>query len=86
MPSVEHNPQGGLALDELHALRPDVAIVAEPTVLNVVVAHRGVVRWRCQTLGRAAHSSRPEQGANAIYAGDYNIQTSSGTAYQHLLS
>jgi hypothetical protein len=26
------------------------------------------------------------QGAHAIYAGDYNIQTSSGTAYQHLLS
>lgn len=47
--------------------RPDWAIVAEPTQLDVVVAHKGVVRWRCHTRGRAAHSSRPEQGDNAIY-------------------
>jgi acetylornithine deacetylase/succinyl-diaminopimelate desuccinylase-like protein len=59
---------GGLSFDELRELRPHAAIVAEPTDLQVVVAHRGVVRWRCHTLGRAAHSSRPEQGANAVYA------------------
>jgi acetylornithine deacetylase len=46
---------------------PDLAIVAEPTQLDVVVAHKGVVRWRCHTRGRAAHSSRPELGENAIY-------------------
>ena len=48
--------------------RPDVAIVAEPTQFNVVVAHHGAVRWRCHTVGRAAHTSRPDQGVNAIYA------------------
>jgi acetylornithine deacetylase len=47
--------------------RPDVALVAEPTGLNVVVAHKGVVRWKCRTRGRAAHSSQPELGDNAIY-------------------
>jgi acetylornithine deacetylase len=47
---------------------PDAAIVAEPTGFNVVVAHQGQVRWRCHTAGRAAHSSRPDEGANAIYA------------------
>ncbi len=47
---------------------PDVAIVAEPTSLNVVVAHQGQVRWRCHTIGRAAHTSRPDAGVNAIYA------------------
>jgi acetylornithine deacetylase len=47
--------------------RPDLAIIAEPTQLDVVVAHKGVVRWRCHTRGRAAHSSRPELGENAIY-------------------
>lgn len=46
---------------------PDAAIVAEPTLLDIVIAHKGVVRWRCHTTGRAAHSSQPHQGDNAIY-------------------
>jgi acetylornithine deacetylase/succinyl-diaminopimelate desuccinylase-like protein len=46
---------------------PDAIIIAEPTDLNVVVAHKGVVRWRCRAAGRAAHSSAPRQGKNAIY-------------------
>lgn len=48
--------------------RPDAAIVAEPTDLNAVVAHQGVVRWRCHTMGLAAHTSRPDEGINAVYA------------------
>jgi acetylornithine deacetylase len=51
----------------LLARLPDAAIVCEPTALDVVVAHKGVVRWRCHTTGRAAHSSRPDLGENAIY-------------------
>jgi acetylornithine deacetylase len=47
--------------------KPDLAVIAEPTNLDVVVAHKGVVRWRCHASGRAAHSSRPELGDNAIY-------------------
>jgi acetylornithine deacetylase len=47
--------------------RPDAAIVAEPTSLQVVVAHKGTTRWRCHTRGRAAHSSLPAHGENAIY-------------------
>ena len=50
----------------LLARRPDAGIVAEPTNLDIVVAHKGVARWRCHTHGRAAHSSRPEAGDNAI--------------------
>jgi acetylornithine deacetylase/succinyl-diaminopimelate desuccinylase-like protein len=46
---------------------PDAAVVAEPTGLNVVVAHKGVVRWRCHTHGRAAHGAQPEAGDNALY-------------------
>jgi acetylornithine deacetylase len=42
--------------------------VAEPTDLNVVVAHKGVARWSVHTRGKAAHSSKPELGVNAIYA------------------
>lgn len=47
---------------------PDGVIVAEPTQLDVVVAHKGVSRWRCHTHGKAAHSSNPAAGENAIYA------------------
>jgi acetylornithine deacetylase len=46
---------------------PDAAIVAEPTGLDVVVAHKGAARWRCQTQGVATHSSQPHLGDNAIY-------------------
>ncbi len=46
---------------------PDATIVAEPTELNVVVAHKGACRWRCHTTGLAAHSSQPERGDNAFY-------------------
>jgi acetylornithine deacetylase len=47
--------------------KPDFAIVAEPTELDVVVAHKGMVRWQCRTKGRAAHSSMPHLGENAIF-------------------
>ena len=46
---------------------PDAVIVAEPTELDVVVTHKGVVRWRCHARGRAAHASQPDRGVNAIY-------------------
>ena len=44
-----------------------MAIVAEPTDLTVVIAHKGVVRWTVRAPGRSAHSAHPEQGVNAIY-------------------
>ncbi|MER3415761.1 MAG: acetylornithine deacetylase [Gemmataceae bacterium] len=47
-------------------LRADLAIVAEPTRLQVVVAHKGAVRFRIHTEGRACHSSQPWLGTNAI--------------------
>jgi acetylornithine deacetylase ArgE len=43
------------------------AVVAEPTRLEVVVAHKGVVRWRVRTRGRSCHSARPSEGVNAVY-------------------
>ncbi len=47
--------------------RAALAIVAEPTRLNLVDRHKGVTRWKVATHGVACHSSRPELGANAIY-------------------
>jgi acetylornithine deacetylase len=46
---------------------PVMAVVAEPTGLDIVNAHKGVARWAITTAGRACHSSTPERGINAIY-------------------
>src|SRR5262245_43722667 len=43
-------------------LKADGAVVAEPTQLQIVNAHKGVVRWHLSTAGRSCHSSSPEQG------------------------
>jgi acetylornithine deacetylase len=45
----------------------DLAIVAEPTELNLVDCHKGALRWKVRTKGVACHSSRPDMGQNAIY-------------------
>ena len=47
-------------------LTAHAAIVAEPTELRLVVATKGVLRWRIVVQGRAAHSSKPHLGINAI--------------------
>lgn len=44
----------------------DAAIVAEPTELQLAVAHRGFVWLDVEAAGRAAHGSRPELGVDAI--------------------
>lgn len=48
-------------------LKADFAIVAEPTQLDLVTSHKGVARWQLETHGVACHSSRPENGVNAVY-------------------
>jgi acetylornithine deacetylase len=48
------------------SLRTDAAIVTEPTELQVAVAHRGFVHVEVETIGRAAHGSRPHLGIDAI--------------------
>jgi acetylornithine deacetylase/succinyl-diaminopimelate desuccinylase family protein len=48
-------------------IKGNMAVVAEPTMLNIVNAHKGVARWILTAPGRSCHSSSPEQGINAIY-------------------
>jgi acetylornithine deacetylase len=48
-------------------LQADGAVVAEPTQLNIVNAHKGITRWHLNVPGRSCHSSAPENGVNAIY-------------------
>ena len=41
-------------------------VVPEPTDFEVVTAHRGLLWLKVKTCGKAAHSSTPELGVNAI--------------------
>ncbi len=47
-------------------LQADMAIVAEPTEMKIVVAHKGVVRWNIVTEGLSTHSARRDEGVSAI--------------------
>jgi acetylornithine deacetylase len=50
-----------------HALpQPRLAIIGEPTSMQVVDAHKGPIRWHVDVTGRAVHSSMAHIGVNAI--------------------
>ena len=46
--------------------RADAAIVTEPTELDIYIAHKGFVWLEVETMGTAAHGSRPDLGVDAI--------------------
>jgi acetylornithine deacetylase len=50
----------------LAGLQATAAVVSEPTQMRVAIASKGVLRWRIQCRGKAAHSSKPQNGINAI--------------------
>ncbi len=50
-----------------HGPGADLAIVAEPTRLDLVNCHKGAMRWKVRARGVACHSSTPHLGVNAIY-------------------
>lgn len=60
----EYAGLGTLAIAERYGA--DGAIVAEPTELELVVAHKGFVWLEVETQGVAAHGSRPHLGVDAI--------------------
>jgi acetylornithine deacetylase len=53
-------------LDVAQRYRADAAIVAEPTQMDLVVAHKGFVWLEVETQGVAAHGSLPDVGVDAI--------------------
>lgn len=65
VPSEEDGGQGMLA-----AIRAgctgDLAIITEPTGLEVVIAHAGALTFRLVVPGRAAHASRRTEGVSAL--------------------
>lgn len=42
-------------------------VIAEPTGLRLVTAHRGALWLKIETFGKTAHTSMPHLGVNAIY-------------------
>ena len=50
------------------AARPRLAIIGEPTGMQVANAHKGIHFLRTRLTGHEAHSSMPERGVNAISA------------------
>ena len=66
-PATPDAPVTDAAARKVVGRRPTLAIVAEPTGLDLVTQHKGAIRWRIRVHGRACHSAFPEQGSNAIY-------------------
>ncbi len=59
----EHLSMGTEAL--IGQVRADAAIVTEPTDMRLCRAHRGLIWYQVETLGRAAHGSRYQDGIDA---------------------
>jgi acetylornithine deacetylase/succinyl-diaminopimelate desuccinylase family protein len=62
----EHAQAGSRALVK-SKFKADLAIVGEPTKLQVVTAHKGSLWLELETRGKAAHGATPQFGKNAIH-------------------
>jgi acetylornithine deacetylase len=65
VPSEEDGGQGTLAAIRSGATG-DMAIIPEPSRLDVIVAHAGAITFRLTVPGRAAHASRRREGVSAL--------------------
>src|SRR5262245_45836816 len=72
MPTAGDSSGGRLGMGHLVAtlrgLRADMAVVGEPTVGDVCLAHRGAVWAEVVVIGKSGQASRPTSGINAIMA------------------
>lgn len=65
VPSEEDGGQGTLAAIRA-GVTGDLAVITEPSDLDVVVAHAGAITFRLTVPGRAAHASRRREGVSAL--------------------
>jgi acetylornithine deacetylase/succinyl-diaminopimelate desuccinylase family protein len=63
----EENVQSGSRVLAASGFHADLAIVGEPTRLQVVTAHKGSLWLELETRGKSAHGARPELGVNAVH-------------------
>lgn len=57
---------GARELDKYPDLKPEFAIIGEPTSMTPVVAHKGHSTEAIRVVGKSGHSSNPAAGVNAI--------------------
>lgn len=65
VPSEEDGGQGTLGAIRAGATG-DMAIITEPSRLDIVVAHAGAITFRLTVPGRAAHASQRREGVSAL--------------------
>lgn len=65
VPSEEDGGQGTLAAIRAGATA-DMAVITEPSNLDVVVAHAGAITFQLTVPGRAAHASQRREGVSAL--------------------
>jgi acetylornithine deacetylase len=70
VPSEEDGGQGMLAAIRA-GVTGDMAVITEPTALDIVIAHAGAITFRLTVPGRAAHASVRREGVSALD----NLQT-----------
>ena len=63
----EENGQLGSRALVAKGFKADLAIVGEPTRLQVATAHKGDLWLQLETRGKAAHGAQPELGRNAVH-------------------
>ena len=51
---------------EARGLRPDLAIVGEPTGMKIVDGHKGCCEYTVRFTGLEGHGSKPDKGLNAV--------------------
>lgn len=57
---------GARELNKFGQLKPDFAIIGEPTQMTPVVMHKGHLTESIRVTGKSGHSSNPAAGVNAI--------------------
>ena len=62
----ETSMAGARYFSENTAIRPDCAIIGEPTSPQPIRAHKGHISTAVRVLGQSGHSSDPARGVNAI--------------------
>jgi len=63
----EENAQAGSRALTAGGFKADLAIIGEPTRLQVVTAHKGDLWLQLETRGNAAHGATPQLGQNAVH-------------------